>query len=322
MKRNFVKLFVVFGILLCIFALFGCEFIEFEPETGEESRESISQTKETLPDDEEPSDEEESSEIETDETTGELTDSSFVPDEELIKALTKYLSEYYAEYDMPETSVAIKIDQIKNGAQPLQLKFNPDDYYFVCAYFETEHEYEDVDYCCVSEYTWVGFNSQEDITESYNGIKFLLAFQINKTEICRDLLPDDRIVPKTEHFMLYKPIFQDGKNCNIPKEYDGTFIYLNSSKKSSVYLCSNHPTHDWEAMRYVELDGKSYIPVYLYTTKPYEGYDKQIRWELGDYYDLLTKIMICDKYYEVSRNGSTMYYGLFEIEEFVNTIFH
>lgn len=327
MKRNFVKLFVVFGILLCIFALFGCEFIEFEPETSEESRESISQTKETLPDDEEPSDEEESSEIETDETTGELTDSSFAPDEELIAELEHYLYMINAEFDMPEElSFSDKINIIKSGTQALFLNFAPDDCYYVCGYYRNDkHDYSENDtYCCSERYTWIGFNDEKKIVEQIGDESFVVAFQLNRAENSFDLLPSDKLVPNVEHITLYTPNFENGVNIAESLVYDGIYIYLNSSNKNTVYYYYDAVSVDYHKLKTIpciELEDQYFIIQRIYPTDD-SGTGFRLGSDLGEYYDSLMGIMIPGKYSQEDYLGRIQYYGLFEIEEFVNTIFH
>ncbi len=302
MKKQFGKLFIIFGVLICIFALVGCDLVFVNNPDTEKNPAEESDSHEEISDSEEP-----------------LAD-VFEPDEELVKELIDYLQQLCVEYDIGETSLSIKTDEIKKGAQPLQVKFDPDKYYYVCAYHSPECPEEDFLYCHADKYTWVGFSNEKNIAEYYNGVKLWAAFQINKTSLCIDLLPGDRNVPKIEHFQGYTPVFENGVNTTTRLEYKDTFIYLNSSDSDVVYMCSNHILHDFVSIPYIELDGKCYITQHLYTDAPYDGYERRIKWEFGDYYDILTEIMITDKYSVVNKSGRILYYGLFEINEFVDKV--
>ena len=56
--------------------------------------------------------------------------------DELIDALVEYLQGLGVEYELPDTSLSIKIDKIKKGQQPLLVDFDPDIFYFVCGYYD------------------------------------------------------------------------------------------------------------------------------------------------------------------------------------------
>ena len=302
MKKQFGKLFVIFGVILCIFALVGCDLVlgnnpdpEKNPAEESNSGEESSDSEETLAD-------------------------VFEPDEELVEELVEYLQQLSWDYEIGETSLSIKIDAIKKGSQPLQLKFDPDKYYYVCAYYLPECPEEEFLYCHADEYTWVGFSNEKNIKEYYNGVKLWAAFQINKTSLCIDLLPGDRKAPQIENFQMYFPVFENGVNTTSRLEYKDTFIYLTSSDSDVVYMCSNHILHDFASIPYVELDGKYYITKHLHTGDPSPAYKNNLKWEFGKYYDILMEIMITDKYTEVDKSGNTMYYGLFEINEFVEKV--
>ena len=330
MKKKFGKLFIIFGALICIFALVGCDFIFVdnpnpEKNPAEESSSETVESSENLTEESggkttestDPTDESSSEEESTEE---EILEESFVPDEELVEKLIDYLQQLCVAYDIGETSLSIKTDEIKKGAQPLQVKFDPDKYYYVCAYHSPECPEEDFLYCHAEEYTWVGFSNEKNIAEYYNGVKLWAAFQINKTSLCIDLLPGDRNVPKVEHFKMYFPVFENGVNTTTRLEYKDTFIYLNSSDSDVVYMCSNHILHDFVSIPYIELDGKCYITQYLYTGEPSPTYKTKLKWEFGEYYDALTEIMITDKYSKIDNVGRKIYYGLFEINAFVDKV--
>lgn len=332
MKKQFGKLFIIFGVILCIFALVGCDLVlgnnpETEKKPAEESSSETFESSEETTDKSDGKDTEATDPADESDLGEESSDSEetladvFEPDEELMEALVDYLQNIMTNYEVPESSISMDIDKIKDGEQPLQLKFDPEKYYYVCAYYSPEHLEEKYLYCCAEEYTWVGFSNEKNIAEYYNGVKLCAAFQINRTELCIDLLPSNRKVPKVENFQLYTPVFEDGVNIASVIEYKDTFIYLNSSDSSSVYFCSKHILHDFNSMPLIELDGKSYITESLYVDTPGEDYEDDIRWRFGEYYDLLMEMMITDKYSVVHKSGKTIYYGLFEIEKFIDMIF-
>ena len=71
----------------------------------------------------------------------------------LVCTLVEYLRDLLYEYDLADTSTAIKIDEIKNGKQALHVGFDKSEYYFVCAYYNAEHDDESIVYCCATDYT-------------------------------------------------------------------------------------------------------------------------------------------------------------------------
>ena len=315
MKKSLSKLFIIFGVILCIFAFVGCDLILGNAE------ESSSETVESSENNDYPGEEISETEYDANDTYVEETlEDIFEPDEELVEALVEYLQNIMTEYDVPDSSISIDIDKVKDGAQPLQLKFDPDKYYYVCAYYSPEHLEEEDLYCCAKEYTWVGFSNEKNIAEYYNGVKLCAAFQINKTDLCVDLFPIERNVPTVQHFQMYFPAFEDEINTAEKIAFADTAIYFNSSNANKLYLCSKHIDWELNSCPYIELDENNYITLYLYTDAPYDGYERRIRREFGDYYDILTEIMITDKYIKTDNFGRKLYYGLFEINEFVDKV--
>ena len=84
MTKNFGKLFIIFGVLICIFAFVGCDLI-FEESSNNEPEEPI------------------------------------VPAEELINQIIEYLIHVSIDHDMPSVSIADKINRIKGGQQLLHI---------------------------------------------------------------------------------------------------------------------------------------------------------------------------------------------------------
>ena len=281
MKKKFGKLFIIFGALICIFALVGCDLI-FEESRNNEPEKPI------------------------------------VPAEELIDQIIEYLIHVSIDHDMPSVSIADKINRIKGGQQLLHIGFDSQsEYYFVCAYFNTSHN-ELFKCCCSEEYTWVGFKNADEIPEYYNGEKFLVAFQINKASFVEGVVTNEKPIPNMEHFKHYFPIFEEGFNISPPIVFEDEFIYLNPSDGSTVYYSTDVHYHILVTMRCIHLDGKDYIAKILYYSAQSfdeERVNEKLEYELGEYYDLLIDMMI------IHDDGENPIYGLFEIDEFVNKVF-
>ena len=333
MRKRIRKLFITFTVLICIFALVGCDLIfvdtpEPEKNPAEESSEETVESSENLIDESggkttestDPADESSSEEESTDEETFE---DIFEPDEELVEALVDYLEDIGSDSSGPDTyfKMTDQIDQINRGAQPLQIEFDPDKYYYVCAYYSPEHLYDEKTfYCCSAEYTWVGYSNEENIGEYYNDSKLLVVIQINKPKLCVDILSDGREIPSVAYFQIYSPIFEDGVNTAESIAFDDKMIYLNSTDTPTVYIYAKHIIYDFSVMYYVKLDSRNYI-VYDHTAHVKNVANKEeFKNVFGNYYDQLIEIMITDKYYVTNSKGEKIYYGIFEIEEFFNTV--
>lgn len=308
MKKQFGKLFIIFGVILCIFALVGCDLIFVDN-----------------PDPEKNPAEESSSAGESNDNE-ETLEESFVPDEELIEELEHYLYMINADFDMPEErSFSDKIDIIKSGSQALFLKFAPDDCYYVCGYYRNDkHDYSENNiYCCSEEYTWIGFNDEKKIVEQFGDERFVVAFQLNRTETCFDLLPSDKLVPDVDHIKLFTPNFENGVNIAESLVYDEIYIYLNSSDKNTVYYyydAVSEAHHKLKTIPCIELEDRYFIIQRIYPTDDSRT-DFRLGSSVGEYYDSLMDIMIPGKYSQEDDLGRIHYYGLFEIDAFVNAIF-
>ena len=177
---------------------------------------------------------------------------------ELIAALISYLRGIMTDYDLPD--IVPFHEQVKRGKQPLYLKFSPDSYYYMCGYYNPIHEYVENMYssCCVQEYTWVEFENATDILDEYNGQKFVVAFQINKTSLVKDVSANAEAVPKVEYFQVFTPEFENGSNVNESIIFDKTFLYANSSKKSIVF-CHDPLYEDGATVFCEKRQGEYYI---------------------------------------------------------------
>ena len=246
-------------------------------------------------------------------------------DADLVAELTAILSFLgsHTHYDIADRSFEQKIDTIKSGnVQPLLVDIDSENYYFVVAYYTCEkHSDEDGEYYCVSKYTWVKYENANDIKESYEEKDYVAAFQINVASLTEDILTGDKESKRVEHISIFRPNFSDGANTNAANLRDHTYIYLCKTEKATVYY-SLLVNSNFYSISCMCLDEKYYIPFHLYTVNPNgERLDSiSFEWNLGNYYDTMIPIMITDKYIETTENGWVRYYGLFEIEEFVNEI--
>ena len=126
MKKKFSKLFIIFGVLICIFAFVGCDLIldnNPDPEKNPVEEGSLEE--------------------------------SFVPDEELIEALIDYretFNKFTMYMSFAEVPFCSQIDDIKNGAQLLQAKFDPNNCYYVCAYYVPGHDCKSSECGCIYDY--------------------------------------------------------------------------------------------------------------------------------------------------------------------------
>ena len=329
MKKQFGKLFIIFGVILCIFALVGCDLIFVDTPEPEKNpaEESSSETVEPSEKNEYPGEKISENEYDANDTYYEETlEESFIPNEDLVEELERFLFKINADFELPaESSMSDKIDIIKSGSQALFLKFAPDDCYYVCGYYRNDkYDYsENVDYCCVEEYTWIGFNDEKKIVEKYGDESFVVAIQINRTETCVDLLPSDKAVPNVEHIKLFTPKFENGVNVAERLVYDAIYININSSNKNTKYYYSDElaeTLHNNATIPCVELKGQYFIIQCIYVVDASETRIDQ-SYQFGEYYDLLIDIMIVDKYSQEDDRGRIWCYGLFEIEAFVNAIF-
>ncbi len=239
-------------------------------------------------------------------------------DNDIINALIEYLQQLRCDYEVPETSIEMKIDEIKNGTKPLLLDFNSSNSYFVCAYYESKiSDY----YRDATKYTWIRFEKSDEILEYYKDKKLVVSFQINQASLVTDILDKDAKVPNVEHFQIYIPNFDEGVNTNSLITFDETFIYLNASENDNVYHSTfthyNYrvtiPTHYF--------DYQYYITIPLKVVNP-DGQliNHDIVYDFGKYHNELQIIMNTEKYSVKYENGVTIFYGLIEINNFANLI--
>ncbi len=251
--------------------------------------------------------------------------------EEMLDAITEYLQTVYVEYLIGTCSFAERLNYLKSGTQWLHVTFDPSDFYYVCGYYNPDHkntenkafldESEDRHYCCSSAYTWVKFDSEKDISDSYNNKRFMVAFQINNAQSCRDIAPSAKVVPEFVHYQLYKPEFIDGINVAEPVAFDKTFISFTKSEQSTLYYISDVRWHRESTLPCVGFQDDYYILIELYTEHS-DGTrsERDLQWQFAEYYDDIMQVMITDKYSVRYENGTVQHYGLIDIEDIANLV--
>lgn len=321
MKKLILILCLCIALTLCFVA---CDD-RFDNSKEGQSQDALANS---APDGEEPTSEELTSEEPTSEEltiedpTTNITQESIpgFENQELISVLVDYLRGLFIDQDALPTNIGFKISRIKAGHIPLLVKFDSKNYYYVCCYSDSTHEYEGELYCCADKYIWVKFNVQSDIQEYYCGQKIIAAFQINKAVYARNLLTNDRAFTM-EHFQLYKTKFDNGKNINAPLDFYEEFVYLCHTKKNVVYCSKFAPYNDAATLKIVEVEDELYIAELIQVNYASgNSYYKDLKLHFEEYYDDLIGFMDPLMYSEELENGDTRYYGLFEVDKFIQEI--
>ena len=240
--------------------------------------------------------------------------------DELIDALVEYLQGLSVEYELPDTSLSIKIDNIKKGQQPLLVDFDPDIFYFVCGYYDGVTENGPLKYRNSNEYTWVRFESADEIQESHEDKKFIVAFQINKALLVWDIASQKAILPRVEHIQMYEPIFENGVNTNTHVVFEKEFIYLNPSHAERIYHSTSLFNHQVVTIPCINYD-EYYISHFMYSIHINGEKDEMnLRGVFDQYYDSLMSVIQPTKYSITRSSGITDYYGLITINDFAKII--
>ena len=241
--------------------------------------------------------------------------------DELIDSLVDYLQGLHLEYEIPDTSLSIKIDKIKKGHQPLLVDFDPTDFYFVCGYYNVITEDELFKYRNADDFTWVRFENANDIKEIHEDKKTVVAFQINKALFVRDITSKKAIIPMVEHFQMYEPIFENGVNTNTHIVFEDEFIYLNPSNAERIYLSAAAFDHQVVTIPCILFENEYYISHFMYAIHADgEKNEMNLQGVFDQYYDSLMSVIQPTKYSITRLSGITNYYGLITIDDFVNHI--
>lgn len=252
-------------------------------------------------------------------------------DSKLIVELIAYLEQYFVEYDLITLSFANKVNGIKNGAQPLHVAFDPNNYYFVGGYYNTTRENNIIDYRDAAEYVWVGYENEAEIQQYYKDMPCVVVFQINRELTVTNILSGEP-ANDMEYFQIYKPTFENGVNIAVPVVFDQTFIYLNNFynrfDEDTIYHSAAWYYHPNITISCICLDDEYYLPFYLATVEDNEIFDvqqalsgEQLIYKLGEYYDTLIGVMDTEKYSVRANEEYTYRYGVVSIDCFVNSAF-
>ena len=250
-------------------------------------------------------------------------------DSDLISTLVDYLKKKLVHYDFVGLSLEEKINEIKNGeVQPLLIDVDPNNYYFVCCYYDSDRVDEwSIGYRNALEYTWVKYESENSIKEKYNDKNLIYAFQLNKSLIAKNILSGDEDT-KMDYFTTLSVEFVDGANVNPANVVSKTFIYLCKSIDNTIYYSYSIKGSSVDRIHCIKLDNQYYYTEMIGFTDPQIGYtdyleNESFMYNLGEYYDYMIKIMITDKYSKTFSENGVYYiehYGLFEINELVDEV--
>ncbi|MBQ7336633.1 MAG: hypothetical protein IJW92_09205 [Clostridia bacterium] len=322
MKRNLMSSFLVFIATLFVFSLAGCEVTGDETDTTTEAN--------TTTEEDTTTEEGTTTADDTESTTGdevivvEPIEGEVPLDDSLVSALRDYLKNLFTEYDLlASDSFEDKLTSIKQGKLPIHVVLDSSNYYYACAYYmenpEQHPESSCLFYCCVDDYIWVGFENEQQIPDSYQGNEFVVAFQINLTSLCQNILEEENSNITSEHFQIYETEFTDGFNTAPPLSVSDAYVYLASAKQNPLYFCNRHTLHKYSSFSCIQLDGQWYIPMRI-ATEYADGdlHEVSLASNFGVYYDDLTSIMITGQYSTTAENGNTYHYGLFKLEDIAN----
>lgn len=225
----------------------------------------------------------------------------------------------------------------KDSWQGILVEFDPENYYFACAYFDGEHTHDYLSNCCSDEYEWVGFRRAEYIPEVYNGKQFVAAFQINRTSVCRDILHPLKLVPEIELSQGYMPEFVDGYNVAPPRGGEDEFMYMKDiwkntiyqvplslkepfiialvEEKRFVYLAAEGLYAKW-TIACAKMKGEYYMKQEICTTDTAGNKQYVPGWEkFGEFTDALKEKWIVWEYSETRADGTVVDYALVRIRD-------
>lgn len=257
---------------------------------------------------------------------------------DLISMLRAYLFQSCLACIYPASKTLYQqINDVKNGIQPLHVAFDPNNYYFVAAYYNSPDDHHETDcyYGCANDYTWVCYKNASSIQEYYNEQKCLEVFQVNLALTITDIVSGDRSTPDIQHYQPYVPMFENGLNIKDPLFFNNMLIYLNHplcldldlelnqfcQNTSTVYYYHNIYYRDIVEIPCCYIGDNYYIPLYMYTVysdgsqSPHKDYTQ----DFGKYYDSLTEIMQYEKYTVTNANGSSVY-AVISIEDFFDVL--
>lgn len=248
---------------------------------------------------------------------------------DIFNAIIRLLGERGTDIDVAASrNLGHKIELVnKYGAQLLEIKLNPSETYFVCAY-DIHYKFRPGDYRAErgKECNWFLFNRADEIPEFYNNEKCVLIFQFNKASSVTNILGNN-CVPKIDHFLELPPEFENGYNITPPIALNQTIYYIDrigwngpvrfdyESEKTSYFSTSSY-YDQWLRIHFIEIDGVNYIKFISNQIEP-NGKEHKISTEytFHDYYDIFADVVEHDKYI-YKNNGYTYVYSCIRLDDF------
>lgn len=241
-----------------------------------------------------------------------------------VSALTQYLTTPVVDAGHRINQFQYDLNLLKMSGQPDNefqaqayiAKLDPESFYYMCAYCSCTHENETKYYTCIEDYIWVKFESANAIPEYYSDKKFVVAFQLNETRDCRNVMPTECAIPQITYYQKYAPEFVDGQNVAKPLLSVKTFVVKNLIFEMNHIFFNEKISFYPTAEACVVLDGVCYLARKLGVEFSDGIYDLGG----GKYNSVLNQIMVTDKYYETDINGNTVHFGLFNLDDIVDIL--
>ena len=305
MKR-IIAILLLCSVLLMSFT--GCAYVSNNGESEETGKEICRET------DQETSGEEKKG-VENDKssTVLQFTD-------EAVVALIEYLRQNYEtlypfeSFDTVAThTLAESIDKIKSGERALLVNYQSSETYFICGYHKKQEATPIYDY--INEFTWVKFENANQITETYNDMHFIFAYQFNKASSVKDIITIDADVPNAEYFQYYEPSFNEGVNINDDLVLDQMFLYVRSIQKDTMFLS----THN-NSLLFAYIDGQYYIKILCGISYTGDRLDYDPHRDLGEYHDVIMDDMIFYQYSVTDIHGNIYNWGLIRFKDFASIV--
>ena len=244
-------------------------------------------------------------------------------DDPIVKVLLEELELWDAYIEYVHFNLADKINSIKKGTRALNVNYMGSDTYFVCAYYTEDYEADF--YFDAPKFTWVKFGSEDEITQTYNDLTFVIAFQFNVASLVTDIVSTGADVPNLHHYQVYKPVFSEGVNTSEAIVFDEMFIHLSNSSKNDAYYTTKDYGYQFSSIPIVYTnyyDNKEYYTLISHYTLYKDGtrFELPLEYKFEEYYDELTTVMLTDQYCEIDSKGDTHFYILIKLEDIVKII--
>lgn len=210
-----------------------------------------------------------------------------------------------------------KIMKIKSSYQSYFVSFDDSECYYMCAYFNPSHTRSEYGiYCCFDKYTWIRVDDALQIEETYNGEKFVAAFQVNSASFTQSMKKSESFLPSIESIDYYRTHFVSGVNQAGTQTVSGNYMYLRSSLDYYVFFGINRPHQDFIKLSFMEYREQIHIMVQTdYIQSNGEHIHEDLERNLGYYLSDVENLMLPEKYSEV-ENNVVKYYGLIPADAF------